>query len=211
MMREIQEKQEWLSKFLASKKEKKLDFVGKYNVKSNPQVVAADIRKSLGITTNLKADIKPIKHWIDRAENKRIFVSLSSNYHTRLKLDSDLFKGFVISDKYAPFIFLNADDWEHGQLFTLVHELAHIWINVSGISNETAPGAHPQGTHLVEKFCREVAELALLPEEEIKTITPVKGDLTLRNISRASKRLGVSNEKFTLSHWEIRIDPGRKK
>ncbi|MBK6840513.1 MAG: ImmA/IrrE family metallo-endopeptidase [Bacteroidetes bacterium] len=136
MMREIQEKQEWLSKFLATRREKKIDFVGKYTIKSPVDVVAKDIRKVLNIQPG-KADLKPLKHWIDQAEGKKIFVTLSSNFHTRLKLDSDNFKGFAIADKFAPFIFINADDWDHGQLFTMVHELVHIWIGVSGISKDT--------------------------------------------------------------------------
>ncbi|HNP48372.1 MAG TPA: XRE family transcriptional regulator, partial [Bacteroidia bacterium] len=136
MMREIQEKQEWLSKFLVGNREKKIEFVGKYTIKSPVETVAKDIRKTLNIQPG-KADLKPLKHWIDQAESKRIFVTLSSNFHTRLKLDSDTFKGFAIADKYAPFIFINADDWDQGQLFSLVHELAHIWIGVSGISNDT--------------------------------------------------------------------------
>ena len=198
MMREIQEKQEWLSKFLSDKKEKKLDFVGRYNIKSSPALVAADIRKTLGISS-VKSDIKPLKHWIEKAESKRIFISLSSNFHTRLKLDSDVFKGFVISDKFAPFIFLNADDWDHGQLITLVHELVHIWINVSGISNEAGIGyEHPKGIHLLEKFCRDVTELALLPEEEVTSLLQIKGELTLKIISKTGKRLGVSNDAILI-------------
>lgn len=118
MMREVQEKQEWLSKFL-SKKQKKLDFAGKYNIKSDPEAVAKDIRKTLGISGNDKYD-KPLKYWIEKAEAKGIYIALSSNYHTRLKLDSDIFKAFVIADKFAPFIFLNSDDWDHGQLVTLI-------------------------------------------------------------------------------------------
>jgi Zn-dependent peptidase ImmA (M78 family) len=194
MMREIQEKQEWLSKFLAGKKEKKLDFVGRFNIKSPPEKVAKDIRQTLGINSK-ETEGKPLKYWIQKAEAKRIFISLSSNYHTRLKLDSDNFKGFVVSDKYAPFVFLNSDDWDHGQLVTLVHELAHIWINVSGISNETDISAgEPQGLHVVEKFCREVAVRALLPEEEITSILPDPGVVTIKNISRAAKKLGVSSQ-----------------
>ena len=198
MMREIQDKQEWLSKFFAGKKEKKLEFVGKYNIKSQPEKVARDIRQTLGINTKDASD-KPLKYWIQKAESKRIFVSLTSNYHTRLKLDSDDFKGFVIADKYAPFIFLNSDDWDHGQLVTLVHELAHVWINVSGISNETEISmSDPEKTHVVEKFCREVAIHTLLPKEEVEKFVSEKNGLTFKSISRAAKKLGVSKQALLI-------------
>ena len=191
MMREIQEKQEWLSNYYRSKGSK-LPFAGKYNIKHDPAVVAADIRKTLGIALKDKPD-KPLKYWITKAEEKRIFVALSSNFHTRLKLDSDVFKGFVIADPYAPFIFLNSDDWDQGQLFTLVHELAHVWIGVSGISNEIGIISPGSDLHAVEKFCNEVAALALLPEEEVKTFHPGKGDLEFKNVVKASRRFGVHN------------------
>jgi len=193
MMREVQEKQEWLSSFLKKNKQKKLDFAGKYNIKSPVDVVAKDIRKTLGINTK-EASEKPLKYWIQKAEAKRIFISLSSNYHTRLKLNSDDFKGFVIADSFAPFIFLNSDDWDHGQLVTLVHELVHIWIGVSGLSNETEINlVQPNDLHPVEKFCNDVTVNALLPEEELQQFLPKPQDLSTKYISRAGKKLGVNN------------------
>lgn len=193
MMREVQEKQEWLSTFLKKNKQKKLDFAGRYNIKSPVDVVAKDIRKTLGINTK-EASEKPLKYWLQKAEAKRIFVSLSSNYHTRLKLNSDDFKGFVIADSFAPFIFLNSDDWDHGQLVTLVHELVHIWIGVSGLSNETEINlVQPNDLHPVEKFCNDVTVKALLPEEELPLFLPKPQDLSIKYISRAGKKLGVNN------------------
>lgn len=192
LMREVQEKQGWLSKFLRSKKEKALDFVGKYTIKSPVQEVANHIRKTLGIRTS-KPGEKPLKHWIEQAERKRIFVALSSNFHSRLKLDSNHVKGFVVSDKFAPFVFVNSKDYEEGQLYSFVHLLVHVWINVSGIVNDTGPGTNDSsGLHVVERFCRNVADKALLPEAEINTFLTVKGELNLRHIANASRRLGVS-------------------
>ncbi len=193
MMREIQEKQEWLSNFLSKKREKKLVFAGKFNIKSLVDNVANDIRNTLNIGT-IPSTLKPLKYWIEKAENKRIYISLSSNYHTRLKLDSDLFKGFVIADKFAPFIFINSDDWDHGQILTLVHELVHIWIGVSGISSETEIKLSPQSTiHPVEKFCNEVAINVLLPHKELTDLFTKNDVITFKYITRLSRKLGVSN------------------
>jgi len=197
IMREIQEKQEWLRNFYMKPKGSKLPFAGKYNIKHDPGVVAADIRKTLGISLADKPD-KPLKYWITKAEEKRIFISLSSNFHTRLKLNSDVFKGFVIADQFAPFIFLNSDDWDQGQLFTLVHELAHIWIGVSGISSDTGLITPGQGIHPVEKFCNEVAVRALVPEEEVKKLMPEKGEVAFKNITKAARRFGIFNRSMVL-------------
>jgi Zn-dependent peptidase ImmA (M78 family) len=197
IMREIQEKQEWLSNYYRKSKGGKLSFAGRFNIKHDPAVVAADIRKTLGISIKDKSD-KPLKYWITKAEEKRIFIALSSNFHTRLKLDSDIFKGFVIADSFAPFIFLNSDDWDQGQLFTLVHELAHIWIGVSGISNDTGIIIPGHNMHPVEKFCNEVALRALLPEEDVKSLMPEKGGVEFKNVVRAARRLGISNRNMVL-------------
>lgn len=197
IMREIQEKQEWLSNYYRKSKGGKLPFAGRYNIKHDPAVIAADIRKTLGISLKDKPD-KPLKYWITKAEEKRIFIALSSNFHTRLKLNSDIFKGFVIADAFAPFIFLNSDDWDQGQLFTLVHELAHIWIGVSGISNDTGLVMPAYSLHPVEKFCNEVALRALLPEEDVKSLMPDKGGVEFKNVVKAARRLGISNRNMVL-------------
>ena len=192
MMREIQEKQEWLSGFLSRSRQKKIDFAGRYNIKHDPLVVAADIRKTLGIQQQ-PASVKPLKYWIERAEAKRIFVCLSSNYHTRLKLDSDVFRGFVIADKFAPFIFINSDDWDQGQLVTLVHALVHIFIGVSGVFADTYGSPHKEGIHPVEKFCNEVTAPALMPEKEMSAFIP-GSKAEFKHIAKAARRLGLSNE-----------------
>jgi Zn-dependent peptidase ImmA (M78 family) len=192
MMREVQEKQEWLNNFLRKNKQKALGFVGRYNIKSDAAVVAKDIRKILGIDGSDKYD-KPLKYWIEKAEAKNIYISLSSNYHTRLKLDSDVFKAFVIADKFAPFIFLNSDDWDHGQIVTLIHELAHLWIGVSGISNETELDIR-KDSHPVEKFCSQVAALVLMPDDELKKHIPSADKIEFKNIAKAARRIGVNKQ-----------------
>ena len=86
-----------------------------------------------------------------------------------------------------------------------------MWINVSGISNETGIGyEHPSGIHIVEKFCREVTELTLLPEDEMKSLLQVKGELTLKNIARAGKRLGVNNDTFLIRAGKLGLIENEK-
>ncbi|MBP6334524.1 MAG: ImmA/IrrE family metallo-endopeptidase [Bacteroidia bacterium] len=209
MMREIQEKQDWLHNFYVKNKTNKLPFVSRFNIKHDPEVVAKDIRKTLGI--NIKDNsLKPLKYWIDKIESKRIFVTLSSNFHTRLKLDSDNFKGFVIADSFAPFIFLNSDDWDHGQLFTLAHELAHIWIGVSGISNETGLIGNLAGLHPVEKFCNEVALKILMPEEDLKLFIPENVEVLFKHISKAGRKLGLSNKDVSIRAAQLGLLPESK-
>lgn len=204
MMREVQEKQEWLHNFYAKSKSGKVAFVGKYTIKSDPETVALDIRKTLGIGI-APTDVKPLKYWIEKAESKRIFVALSSNFHTRLKLDSDVFKGFVIADPLAPFVFLNSEDWDQGQLFSFVHELVHVWIGVSGISNDTGIIKDRSELHLVEKFCNDVATRALMPEDTLKQFIPSKGETLFKHIAKAGRRLGLSNRSIVLRMQQLNL------
>ncbi len=142
-----------------------MPFVGRFTINDNPQVVAQDILKTLDIyPAHYKSD-NPIKEWIDASETKGIFVSRTSFIHSRLKLDSEELQGFAISDPYAPFVFVNSEDWNAPQLFTLLHELAHIWIAETGISNDVEPEIkNKERFHPVELFCNEVAANALMPK-----------------------------------------------
>lgn len=191
IIREIQQKQSWISDFFKENKEKKLSFVGKYSIKDDPQLVASDILNTLKVTP-AKYDTDPIKEWIKTAELNGIFISRTSFIHSRLKIDPDELKGFAIADPYAPFVFINSDDWNAAQLFTLVHELAHIWIAKTGISNEIIPEKTAQfRIHPVEKFCNEVAANALMPKELFLDFDS-KLFTDLKKTYQIAKQFGVS-------------------
>ncbi len=193
IIREIQQKQAWISDVYSENQEDKLEFVGRYSIKDNPQAVAKDILDTLKINpASYKAD-NPIKEWIDAAETNGIFVSRTSFIHSRLKLDSEELQGFAIADPHAPFVFVNSDDWNAPQLFTLVHELAHIWIAETGISNEVEPDIkHKDKFHPVELFCNEVAANALMPKEIVLSFDSISFQ-TYKDVFKVAKQLGVSS------------------
>ena len=203
MMREIQEKQYWLKNSLIETGESQLDFVGKFSSSNPPDEVAEDIRVNLNINTSELND-NPLKYWSEKAESKRIFISFSSFFHTRMKLDLNEVKGFAIADNYAPFIFVNSHDWKNAKLFTLVHELAHLWINESGVSNETEIQFREDvNLDPVEKFCNEVAANTLLPENEFKESFERLANLSLNNISMVSRKFGVSNITLLIRAYKL--------
>jgi Zn-dependent peptidase ImmA (M78 family) len=74
------------------------------------------------------------------------------------------FRGFVLPDSYAPFIFINNVDAKAAQMFTLVHELAHIWIGSAGVLNFRDMNPADNET---ERFCNEVAAEFLVPKQEL--------------------------------------------
>ena len=74
-----------------------------------------------------------------------------------------MFRGFAIADPMAPFVVVNDQDAKAAWSFTLLHELAHLWLGVSGVS-----GVTPNGN--TEKFCNDVAAATLISPGEINAI-----------------------------------------
>ena len=193
IIREIQQKQAWISDVYSENQEDKLAFTGRFSIKDHPQTVAKDILNTLKINPASYQTGNPIKEWIDAAETNGIFVSRTSFIHSRLKLDSEELQGFAIADPHAPFVFVNSDDWNAPQLFTLVHELAHIWIAETGISNEIEPDIKQKDKlHPVELFCNEVAANALMPKEIVLSFDSTSFQ-TSKDVFKAAKQLGVSS------------------
>ena len=205
IIREIQQKQSWIRDIYSDNKEQKLPFVGRFSIKDNPQKVANDILQTLNINPLFYKSDNPIKEWIDAAETNGIFISRTSFIHSRLKLDSEELQGFAIADPHAPFIFVNSEDWNAPQLFTLVHELAHIWIAETGISNEVEPNINQKDRfHPVELFCNEVAANALMPKEIILDFDTSLFQ-TSKNIFKIAKQLGVSSFSLLVRALNLKI------
>lgn len=196
IIREIQSKQSWISEVYSDNNEKPLPFVGRFSIQDDPLKVANDILTELKIHPESYISDSPIKEWIDAAESKGIFISRTSFIHSRLKLDCDELQGFAIADKFAPFVFINSDDWNAPQLFTLVHELAHIWIAETGISNEIEPDIKNKSKfHPVELFCNEVAASALMPVSIIESFSPNIFENS-KEVFKVAKSLGISSFAF---------------
>lgn len=204
IIREIQQKQAWISDVHSDNNEEKLSFVGRFTINDNPQKVAQDILSTLKINPASYKSENPIKEWIDAAETNGIFISRTSFIHSRLKLDSEELQGFAIADPLAPFVFVNSDDWNAPQLFTLIHELAHIWIAETGISNEVEPELkHKDKFHPVELFCNEVAANALMPKEIVLSFD-TSSFQSSKGVFKVAKLLGVSS--FALLVRALNLD-----
>jgi Zn-dependent peptidase ImmA (M78 family)/DNA-binding XRE family transcriptional regulator len=193
IIREIQQKQAWISDVNEENNENKVPFIGRFSLKDNPKIVAEDILNVLNINPLKYNSYNPILEWIDKAESNGIFISRTSFIHSRLKLDSNEIQGFAISDNYAPFVFINSDDWNAPQLFTLVHELAHLWIAETGISNDIEPSIKiVTDYNPIELFCNDVAANALMPTEFMESLDKKAFD-NAKEVFRNAKFIGVSS------------------
>lgn len=205
IIREIQQKQAWISDVYSDNNEEKLPFVGRFSLNSNPKDVADDILATLGINPSKYTTDNPIREWINAAESNGIFVSRTSFIHSKMKLDSEELQGFAIADQFAPFVFVNSDDWNAPQLFTLVHEIAHIWIAATGISNEIEPEIDNRDKfNPIELFCNEVAANALIPTEIILNIDR-RVFKNSQDIFKTAKNLGVSSFAFLVRALNLQL------
>lgn len=203
MIREIQEKQLWLSSFLEENGYKTIPIIGKYNINNKPSEVAQNILEYLEIGDYDENTI--LKYWIKKVESKGIYVSQSSNYNTSSLLEVEEVRGFAISDKYAPFIFINSKDYQGAQLFTLAHELAHIWIDASGVSDAYLYESRRWNQYdKIELFCNEVAAEALMPKYDVfADIHEIQ--INVENIKKIAQKYGVSPLAFWTRLLKLRV------
>ena len=90
-----------------------------------------------------------------------LFVDNLGSHHTKLPVD--VFRGFALADDVAPFVAVNANDSKGAQSFTMIHELAHLWLGLTGVSGRDAERD-------IEKFCNDVAGEFLLPALELQQL-----------------------------------------
>jgi len=131
------------------------------------------------------------------------------------KLDPDEFRGFALSDRLAPLVFVNGSDTKSAQMFTLAHELAHLWLGQSALSDVTVANV---SQHDVERWCNQVAAELLVPleafnrdyqlsadvQQEIQRLARVFKVSTLVILRRMHDAGGLSRERFwKLYHEEV--------
>jgi len=114
------------------------------------------------------------------------------------KIDVIEARGFVLSDPYAPFIFLNAQDAKAAQVFTLAHELVHLWLNESGVSNLRTASTPTTQADRIEIFCNRVAADILVPADEFQGRWK-QGDPT----TPLGERIDMQSKYFKVSEWVI--------
>ena len=106
---------------------------------------------------------------------------------THRRLDPAEFRGFALFGPLAPLVFVNGADTKAAQLFTLVHELAHIWLGRSALS-EAAMDSRESETE--EQWCNSVAAEVLLPLDDLRS--DYGGQVTVEELERLAKRYKVS-------------------
>lgn len=169
----LQRRQDWLTDYLIENEEESLSFVGKFNENSTYETIVADIRKTLGLHQEWAGEFQTFEETLSFITHKIEEIGVIINFNgvvennTHRPIPVAECRGFVIVNEMAPFMFVNAADAKAAQLFTIIHELAHIWLGESaGFDNQNLQPANDP----IEKLCDQVAAEFLVPAESFMRI-----------------------------------------
>ena len=161
-----QQRQDWYREYARSNGEPPLDFVGSVDAAADIEGAADAMRNALGFDVAARQRMKTWEHalrtFVEQADGLGVLVMVSGivGTNTHRSLDPEEFRGFALSDPLAPVIFINGADTKSAQMFTLAHELAHLWLGESALDDAVV--AHKPAM-AVERWCNRVAAELLVP------------------------------------------------
>lgn len=178
LIRDIKARQSMLRETLIEEDEAEaLPFIGSMEMDAGFESVARNITDVLDFSLiefrGYKTTAEAFRYLRRLSENLGVYVLLKGNlgsHHTTI--DTSIFRGFVLSDSYAPFIVINDQDSKAAWCFTLLHELAHLWLGQTGVSSAYSDS-------VIEKFCNDVASEILLPSTDLNDFMPERNDFDI--------------------------------
>jgi Zn-dependent peptidase ImmA (M78 family) len=192
---DCEQRQEWYRDQVRGDGAAELSFVGSASTSDSVETVAERLRLALRCDVDERRRLPTwtdaLRSLIDGAESLGILVMVSGvvGNSTKRKLDPAEFRGFALSDAFAPLIFINGSDSKAAQMFTLVHEAAHIWLGKSSLDNvDPRPEEHSE----VETWCNEVAAETLVPHASLREL--YRADEVIDDsLSRLARHFKVSS------------------
>jgi Zn-dependent peptidase ImmA (M78 family)/DNA-binding XRE family transcriptional regulator len=179
----------------------------KATLQDDPEAVGGAIRDFLNVDDDsqkkaAKQD-RTFEFWRRRIEEHDILVFVISGPH--YSVDFKEMRGFAIARPQLPVIVINGKDYSQGgKAFTLLHELTHIILGESAISNgATEELTRTPEEHRIERFCDAVAAAALMPARLIQSFPQVARTTGIRawghgDIAAIARAIGVGQEALVL-------------
>ncbi len=189
-----QHRQDWYREFVRTNGEQSLSFVGSAQRTDDVVRVAGRMRTALGLDVDEREGLRTweeaLRLLIEQAETIGVLVMVSGivGSNTHRALDPEEFRGFALSDPLAPLVFVNGADSKAAQMFTLAHELAHIWLGETAVSD--ADAAEPPAQE-VERWCNQAAAEVLVPLDLVRQEHDRASPL-LHEAQRLARRFKVS-------------------
>ena len=171
----MQQRSAWLRDELIDTGAEPVQLVNAYRQGTSCVDAAQAMRSALGLAADWASDaqswsdaISLLRDHIEAAGVTVVFNGVVGNDTSR-RLNPDEFQGFALVDYYAPLIFVNNADYKAAQMFTVVHELAHLFVGQEGVS---ASESLLPADHEVETRCDRIAAEFVVPEAELRTFWP---------------------------------------
>ena len=189
-----QRRQDWYREFALFEGFDPLPFIGSASPTCDVKKVAEEIRTALRLNLeerrNLPTWTDALRHLIQMADSLGVLVMVSGivGNNTHRVLDPVEFRGFALSDDLAPLVFINGSDAKAAQMFTLAHELAHLWLGQSAVSD---PGIRNLPSHSIELRCNQIAAELLVPLHELN-IEFRRGEKLSSELTRLARQFKVS-------------------
>lgn len=167
----VEQRQEWYREHQRAIGSDPLDFVGSVTTDEAVVEVAARVAARVRFTVEDRARYRSwseaLRDLIDLIEDTGVLVMISGvvGANTHRALDPQEFRGFALADPLAPVIFVNGKDSKAAQIFTLLHELVHVWVGESALSDASLAG---RSGNADERFCNAVAAEVLVPLETLR-------------------------------------------
>lgn len=164
-------RQEWYRDNQILEGEPPLAFVGVASTSDAVDDVAVQMRGVLDWTAQNRATCRGSDGaltWLrEHAEAAGVLVMISGivGSNTHRTLDPQEFRGFALADQYAALVFVNGADSKSAQVFTLVHELAHLWLGETALSDLDPRSVRAND---IERWCNQVAAEVLVPMVEFR-------------------------------------------
>jgi Zn-dependent peptidase ImmA (M78 family)/transcriptional regulator with XRE-family HTH domain len=173
-----------------------LAFIGSLSDRTPVPNFVGDMRRALGVGTEDQMRAKDedglFRFLRSAAQGAGIYVLLMGDlgsHHTAVGVDE--FRGMAIADGLAPVVVVNPNDSRAARLFTLMHELAHLWLGSRGISSFDALGTGT-GYGSRERLCNRVAGEFLVPEANLRTALETTKESPAHAAAAIAKRFNVS-------------------
>lgn len=187
--------QEFLSEFFEENDYPTFRYKNALTLEMDAAEGARVLRRILGVRKIVSNPADNYRDLCSRIERAGVLVQKNRMVlnSSREQLNPKEFRGFALFDDYAPLIFINENDFNKAQIFSLIHEFCHLLLGVTGLSGE--PLGSEQNRNKIEKFCDKVAVEYLVPKAEFETewhlLRQSKEDLEA-TIKEAAKKFGVS-------------------
>lgn len=196
-----QARQDWYRELLLDEGAEPLSYIASLSIELPPVKAAAAMRAQLSLQPRKASEA--FSELRRAAESIGVLVMVTSGLSSTRKLDVGEFRGFALADPLAPLVFINGADAKAAQLFTLAHELAHLWLGASGLSSLSTRAPEHQR---VERWCNEVAAEFLVPARVLADKLP-KGDVKLGQVRALAERFSVSSVVMLRRLYSLKVIP----